>query len=767
MALMEESTVDIVIALQTAISQLNEVHTLGELLRSITGAYPIERSFILKLLLHSLPSLQCNSPLISQVESFLNSDNTNVEIVDIHTIFNEEVPKIIQHCTSLETEEKKSICDSIIESVNINAISYEFDDLQQPFESFFKSLVYRLNSEFRRFELTDELLNCIKDSKSSSLNLLNWIDGFYEPLKRLNSIIDTSYTLLDYEKLHSVDENIQLMTAEIEKGHDNNIIREILIPYFAYIGPDAWESFNTWLMRFGLKISSEKDTNAAKYNVLRNLLDNDDLLRHLDKQASAVKVKFTKYILSTIFLSPDTNLEFFLVSKEILVLLNSLKLEDGEPFDITSINTKSFQDVSRCFEASHAAISSLIGVIEVGEILYSNKLSLIDIVKLESSEKTIQKEQLIKYISTEIGYDTKYGKCQLFLSSIYSTLRKTNVFNKISNEELNEVILQKMLEMKQFQIISQVFGKECTQLENEKFNNLVLKQCWALYNNASNCDPKIGSLRECVECLQLLDENLSKVKRLNALIKANERIFEWKFYFEPKVPITPKRVLQCNNPLLIIRRILELNDDAYLYAGDLYYLVILLIDGFDVVEQSPLFKHKHKSFDDESNLLVYKIKLLCLEVASVLDYNYSFQTAFALVSNASLYKFEIEGLFDLVSENWFTFFQLSKNEYEGISDLKALNDKLKLLGQVLLIAPTEYNSNVLEQWQMLRSHKSQLIQSQELEIQSKLRHKNVNLSLGDVQSRLQKSLKSSADELLNTNGTEIGKSIVGWIVGAN
>ncbi|ONH73665.1 Protein transport protein SEC39 [Pichia kudriavzevii] len=557
MALMEEeSTVDIVIALQTAISQLNEVHTLGELLRSITGAYPIERSFILKLLLHSLPSLQCNSPLISQVESFLNSDNTNVEIVDIHTIFNEEVPKIIQHCTSLETEEKKSICDSIIESVNINAISYEFDDLQQPFESFFKSL-----------------------------------------------------------KLHSVDENIQLMTAEIEKGYDNNIIREILIPYFAYIGPDAWESFNTWLMRFGLKISSEKDTNAAKYNVLRNLLDNDDLLRHLDKQASAVKVKFTKYILSTIFLSPDTNLEFFLVSKEILVFLNSLKLEDGEPFDITSINTKSFQDVSR----------------------------------------------------------------------------KTNVFNKISNEELNEVILQKMLEMKQFQIISQVFGKECTQLENEKFNNLVLKQCWALYNNASNCDPKIGSLRECVECLQLLDENLSKVKRLNALIKANERIFEWKFYFEPKVPITPKRVLQCNNPLLIIRRILELNDDAYLYAGDLYYLVVLLIDGFDVVEQSPLFKHKHKSFDDESNLLVYKIKLLCLE----------------------------------------------------------------------------YNSNVLEQWQMLRSHKSQLIQSQELEIQSKLRHKNVNLSLGDVQSRLQKSLKSSADELLNTNGTEIGKSIVGWIVGAN
>lgn len=216
----------------------------------------------------------------------MNSDNTNVEIVDIHTIFNEEVPKIIQHCTSLETEEKKSICDSIIESVNINAISYEFDDLQQPFESFFKSLVYRLNSEFRRFELTDELLNCIKDSKSSSLNLLNWIDGFYEPLKRLNSIIDTSYTLLDYEKLHSVDENIQLMTAEIEKGYDNNIIREILIPYFAYIGPDAWESFNTWLMRFGLKISSEKDTNAAKYNVLRNLLDNDDLLRHLDKQAS-------------------------------------------------------------------------------------------------------------------------------------------------------------------------------------------------------------------------------------------------------------------------------------------------------------------------------------------------------------------------------------------------------------------------------------------------------------------------------------------------
>jgi hypothetical protein len=32
---------------------------------------------------------------------------------------------------------------------------------------------------------------------------------------------------------------------------------------------------------------------------------------------------------------------------------------------------------------------------------------------------------------------------------------------------------------------------------------------------------------------------------------------------------------------------------------------------------------------------------------------------------------------------------------------------------------------------------------------------------------LRKSLKSSADELLNSNGADIGKNIIGWIVGAN
>jgi protein transport protein SEC39 len=142
-----------------------------------------------------------------------------------------------------------------------------------------------------------------------------------------------------------------------------------------------------------------------------------------------------------------------------------------------------------------------------------------------------------------------------------------------------------------------------------------------------------------------------------------------------------------------------------------------------------------------------------------------------LMNTALEEKDDNKEIFDVVRENWITIFQLAKNEYDEPLRSDLLERKLKLLSKLILVTPTEFNTKVLEQWQILHVEKAHIVNSVSDETENGESKRSLlsiaDPSLGDVQARLRKSLKSSADELLNSNGADIGKNIIGWIVGAN
>lgn len=787
-----ENIIDLVIGAQYVVSSSQGLEEITERLAKVkpflnTDGLTVE--FLLRLLVVSLPVLLCDEGIVKCVESLLEvkeqhdfENHKQGEDVDISSILGteSEVPATITNLLGLSLEQKKMMVEKLYESITTETHRYNFsvqDDGNmitdaKLFSMCMKSFIFRINYDLGSFRCTDVLISAIKHSRFADLELLDWIKGFYSPMSRLSKTLEYDHPLLDYENLLPTEEKVQLIMTHITKEKkDSGIINEVLIPYFQYVGIDAWNSLNIWLQEFGSKCIKEADHLKLinNYKVLLYLLRHDKLLLALDSLEYTVKATFVCTILATIYLCPRAVLQVFVYSKEMLTLLKYFNLEDGpDVFSAENLSGLTLSEVSHKLSASYKTIDSILNVIDVGEILYSNELSFVDIMTLENSNKSVQYTELVKFIDNEVTVETNDKKWSLFLSSLYATFKKTSVFNKISIEELCEVILGKLLGMKQYSVIANIYQISFNHLLKDNYENIIAKHCWQLYMKARNCDPKIGSLKDCANCLKLLSSTSGDAHRLSSLIEANSKLLEWKFYLKPGVPITPKNVFEVDDPLAIIKRILELNENAYMYPGDLYYLLALLVDGMDKVSKDSLYLNKGKSYDDPTNLLVVKLRLLCLEFSSAMDYSYSFDLGFELLAFAITRKYEVEGLFELVSENWFLFFQLSKNDYDNVSESSAVNNKMKLLGKLLLLTPTEFNTIVLEQWQMLNSQQEQMMASSDISQQVQQKSSTpIETSLGDVQARLQRSLKSSAEELLNTDSSELGKNIIGWIVGAN
>lgn len=786
-----ENTLDLVICIQYLVSNAQSLNDLEKQLfnfkQCLRRQEGFDVNFFLQLFLTTLPDYLFTKEIFSYVEMIIelqyeqlltDSDDT---IFEAESMF-ESVPTFINDLLKLSYGKKRSMVDKFVDYIVQESFKYNWDSkvsLENSenidatlFSMFVKSCLFRINEDFSSFKITDEFIYSIKNSKFADLELLAWIKGCYIPLSKLDEIVGYKYSLLDYENILSIDEKVELIMAPIFKEAKNSdIINNVLIPYFQFLGIESWICFNCWMLNFGKKCV--KDIEHSKiienYEFLVNLLRNDRLLNLIDQLDSSIKSSFVSIVMSTIYLCPKAILQMFVFSKESLILLKSLNLtEESDGIKLKLCTELSIEELSAKISPTYKTIDSLLNIINIGEVLYSNELSIKDIVSLENASKEVQYSELIKFINNEVTYDSSFKKWSLFLNSIYSTLKKTSVFNKISIEELSEVILLRLLDENQFSVIKDIFYKEFNYITDESYQNLVTKHCWYLYMNANNCDQKLGSLKNCLDCLDLLDSESHDAQKLTSLIEVNKQLLDWKFYLKPGVPVTPKDICEVNNPMVIIRRILELNEKSYLYCGDLYYLLTLLIAGLDVEKNDSLYIFKNRSFNDKSNLLALKLKLICLEYSSAVNYEFSFGLAFELLSLAIEEKYNICDLYDLISENWFLFFQLSKNEYDDILEFSLLENKLKLLGNLILVTPTDFNSSVLEQWQMLNSQKEQMQLEDSVHQNDRSNVTNYSdITLGDVQARLQRSLKSSAEELLNTDSSEIGKNIIGWIVGAN
>lgn len=712
-----------------------------------------------------------------------------------------EIPEIMAQAFLLRNDEIYQSAERALDYAETKASKYSYpigsdsgawthEYFESLFTSFCKARVLKHNAMQRNYTVSHRELAQISSSPFFSQELRNWFEGFYKPLSALSKCTEVP-PFADFDTyLSPTDQMNMIMDAAVSHNRYAQVFSSTLLPYLKY-KPQAWSDFNDWLIRRGdktIQLTDEKRL-ISEYKVLLEIVRQDKVLKAIS-QHKKMQDKFVSVLISIIYLCPKPILEVFVDANEMFVSIGALPLDAGSKKDIhipepQSTIEKMYLDIpptktflKKCSES-----------IETGERLYSNGLSLVQIVSLEFSDSQTQLAELKKFIDNESKYGKNSKQWETLLSSIYWIFKNTDIFAKIDINTLDEMILAKLLDMKYFSIASDLFLPRFCSLPPEKSQSIIMRYAWMYYKRATNCDPTIGSLKCSVECVSMAQEKDQDVAKLQNLISANKAVLHWKLSFKTGVPMTPKQILEVDDPNKVIYRILELNDDSYKDYNALFDLMRYLIIGLDCYDKEPVFEYA-KDDEHELNPLLARVKLICLDFASPIDLEFAYELSTDLLNQAIENKQKAPKLFAVVCDHWLSIFQFVKNEI-NTPTIEGLDRKMALLGELILVTPTEFNIPVLEQWQIMNSEKVQLSQDlKEEAIQSQKSTGKLHIApalsaaaipnflqsagIDDLRSRLQtslessaKDLKSSANDLLkNADAGDIGRNIIGRIVGA-
>ncbi|ODV84806.1 hypothetical protein CANARDRAFT_28945 [[Candida] arabinofermentans NRRL YB-2248] len=773
----------------SSISELDKaLSTLLPVIHASSSSLPSDSiscsiSEVLKSLVVNIPELlsasetfECVHQLLVSLENFHNNATEDDSIIEARDLFDGELPTELEYLLGLSESSIRSSVFQLHESIQEQASKshwLDYTDEEQKwspsfyetlFSTFVKARILKVNSTFSDYSLIASAVDDLPTYEFFSWDLEKWLIGFLQPLSNLSSYPSIP-NLIEWEDLLSQSEQTDMIiNLAIETGNYDLLINKTLAPYLSYI-EDGWTYFNQWLIQHGRKVLLKSTSSIETvFEIIVQILRQDRLFTSLDGR-DRIQSDLASILLSIIYLCPKTSLSTFVFMKEILVTLESLNLPPTSEnhFDIDLDKDSSIEDMYKKINISRSLVRTFENHVETAERLYANELSLMEIINLSNSNETKQLHELERFIANEAKYGKNAKQWNLLLGSIYWIFKNTTTFNRISVEQLDVIIFEKLVELKFFDILSNTFRiKYCT-FSDDVWDRLVIKHAWIFYNKATNCDKYIGYLKNSLDCLTLItDSNNKDALQLNNLINAVNDLLEWKLYFEVGIPITPKYILEMNDPFKIVSKILELNGESYHQSSKLFNLLKMLILGLACYESDSVYKHYDEP-ETTTNPLLVKLKLIELDFSAVVDFEFSYNLSIELIDLAVEYKFTNPELFEMVQENRYSFFQLVKNEYDEYEKLELLKLKLNLLSKLMLVAPTDFNLIVLEQWQVLNSEKDEL----ESQLQGQDEYSQQSDQKDDLQSRFQRSLQSSATEILrNAEGAEIGKNIIGWIVGA-
>ena len=758
------------------------------------GKLELGISRVLALILASVPGS-------FDLESRLNLGSTFLEYF-IKTSQKEELsvnevievgstPEILEHALLAGDENISTAAESTLElaaslsmgfGFDITSATYKFtlSDMKRAFFAFFRAEIVKSTQSTPEISVD---LDKLRQLPLYSHDLENWIINTYRPITYLAQYNEAA-SLTNFSSYLRPEEQISLiMEAAISYDHIPQIVSNVLVPYISS-RTSMWTAFNDWLIQFGDKTirETESSTMIENYDMILKLVRQEKLLSILSSNVSVMN-KFVSIVLSIIYLCPRAVLEVFIAAKEIIAILKGLPLKSKSAMEEDSMPEprKTVKEMAEAIDPSKEFLDSYSKIIETGQRLYANNLSLVQIANLKSSDGSVQLSELQTFIENESKYGRNSRQWQTLLSSMYWVFEKTKIFGKVDRHTLDELVLTKLLDLKYFNIVEDLFFKRYCSIPEKDTDKIVTRYAWLYYNKATNCDPSLGSLKSSVDCAKLIRNKTNESSRLQNLYLACRELLQWRISLHANTPLTPRQILDLGDILSIVTRILELNESSYKSHNKLFSLVRHIINGLQCYDRDVLFKYAKEEVlvADEINPLRVKIMVICLDFTSSVDTDYAYELSSEILDNA-IENTEQTDLEKVVSDSWVSFFQFVKTEI-GTPTLALLDKKLSILGKLLLVTPAEFNIPVLEYWQLLNSQRDHLLSQAEVQSSASRAESNnrgesrqqpqsffQSSGLGDLRSRLKSSIKMSANDILKSadNG-DIGRTIIGHIVGAN
>ncbi|KAK5940366.1 hypothetical protein PMZ80_007786 [Knufia obscura] len=608
-----------------------------------------------------------------------------------------------------------------------------------------------------------------------------WADAFLRPLHRLQNDLypdqASSLSLHDLEAQRGQTGVNALLTFAAHSGTSAAIgrdLEEVVAPWVrgsnklkrrkvsagvpeqTRTSATAWDDVNEWLLgtshrNYALAADAVQQwngptqLNAAEEDVDQNGPDVEDM------------VSYVRTVLALVYVSKGSDDDSRINTKKLLLkraahLAQLMPPDFNQPLPETSqagnltgatradLLEDAFLSVQNSLtRPSTDVIELLYGVLstqtQLSELkIQSTTKSVTSTVLFEPEEK--QKQEL-RTILNQVPRMTRSNlswtdiRRRLLWLQTWSSRRSgsdvtgTAYLSRISDEYLEAQIVDAMLVANEYQSVKDTYlGSDELALPREKIKQLVLDAIHSAYDNASNGNRTRGGVKKASDLIQAFRssfESASEFTRLEHLIKATHSLSFYHLTLRNGVPFQPVSIRVSSDPLSLIEKVLDQNNQAYAKLDDLLGIARNLVlaglptpppSDYAPGEEVPV---ERRLFDSEHRITYSAI------IAALSDHD--FDTAYSLITTR----------FDITSDrssypsfqddtSWRAAYAAGRHRPSSPPKdihkrIASLQKRMELLSKALTWAPTpDTLPEILETWRRCEDEldglKSQALQEE-------------------------------------------------------
>ena len=286
------------------------------------------------------------------------------------------------------------------------------------------------------------------------------------------------------------------------------------------------------------------------------------------------------------------------------------------------------------------------------------------------------------------------------------------VFSKIAKTDLEHELLQAMLDEGRYEEAVKIYCAQASQpLPMATVEGTAMNAALSSYDAASNCSRERGGVLKAFQIIEAFGSYFPDSKGFSqtlALIAATHGISMYSLTLQHGVPFQPVKIRAHKDPISLIGKILEQNNRSYTQLDNLLeigqnLLAAGLLQGSQ--QTSPL--HSTPSdFAQESAVPQRRILQMAIEAALKQD---DFDTAYSyLVTRlSSVDQSKLSPRHEPVHSStqddisWRVTYHVGSYNAastEKISALRRIEQRMELLSQALLLAPTPALAEILDAW---------------------------------------------------------------------
>lgn len=296
---------------------------------------------------------------------------------------------------------------------------------------------------------------------------------------------------------------------------------------------------------------------------------------------------------------------------------------------------------------------------------------------------------------------------------------------QLTKDYLELQLLDAILTAGDYQAVKDIYVQSDEQiLPEEQIQKRIVGAIHDSYDNASNGNRTRGGVKKAANCIVAFRSSFTdntEFEQLEHLIKATHSLSFYHLTLQHGVPFQPVSIRVSSDPVSMIEKVLERNENAYTKLDDLLSIGRnFVLAGLPILEPPDLAPGEPVPIDRRLFDVEHRITFAAIEAALAVN---DFDTAYSLITtrlNTSAHKAQDSAYTDDTS--WRAAYAAGKHRPRAStspnihSQISSLQKRMELLSTALMLAPSAELYEILTTWQELEAEldslKSQALQEE-------------------------------------------------------